>query len=56
MPDLAGLPMRVALSQIEGKGLIIKVSGTGRLVEQAPRSGAIIEKGDMCYLKFQSPS
>jgi cell division protein FtsI (penicillin-binding protein 3) len=56
MPDLAGLPMRVALSQIEGKGLIIKVSGTGRLVEQAPRAGAIIEKGDLCYLKFQSPS
>ena len=56
MPDLAGLPMRVALSRIEGKGLIIKVSGTGRLVEQAPRAGVIIEKGDLCYLKFQSPS
>jgi cell division protein FtsI (penicillin-binding protein 3) len=56
MPDLAGMPMRVALSRIEGKGLIIKVSGTGRLVEQAPRAGVIIEKGDLCYLKFQFPS
>jgi len=56
MPDLVGLPMRVALSRIEGKGLTIKVSGTGRLVEQAPRAGAVIEKGDLCYLKFQSPS
>jgi beta-lactam-binding protein with PASTA domain len=50
MPDLVGLPMRVALSQIEGKGLIIKVSGTGRLVEQAPRAGAIIE--GTCVIKL----
>ena len=56
MPDLTGLPMRRALSQIEGKGLIIKVSGNGRVIEQIPRAGAMIEKGDICYLKFQSPS
>ena len=56
MPDLTGLPMRSALSQIEGKGLIIKVSGNGRVIEQIPRAGAMIEKGDFCYLKFQSPS
>lgn len=56
MPDLAGLPMRSALSRIEGKGLIIKVSGNGRLVEQVPRAGAVIDKGEICYLKFESPS
>jgi hypothetical protein len=56
MPDLTGLPMRSALSRIEGKGLIIKVSGNGRVIEQIPRAGAMIEKGDICYLKFQSPS
>jgi cell division protein FtsI (penicillin-binding protein 3) len=56
MPDLSGLPMRSALRQIEGKGLIIRVSGTGRVIEQIPRAGALIEKGDICYLKFQSPS
>ena len=55
MPDLAGLSMRNALSRIEGKGLIIKVSGNGRVVEQTPRAGAVVEKGDICYLKFQSP-
>jgi beta-lactam-binding protein with PASTA domain len=48
--------MRSALSRIEGKGLIIKVSGNGRVIEQIPRAGAMIEKGDICYLKFQSPS
>jgi cell division protein FtsI (penicillin-binding protein 3) len=56
MPDLAGLPMRSALSRIEGRGLIIKVSGNGRLVEQVPRAGAVIDKGEICYLKFESPS
>ncbi len=54
MPDLTGLPMRKALSRIEGKGLIIKLSGNGRVVEQTPRPGTVIEKGDICYLKFQS--
>ena len=56
MPDLTGLSMRNALSRIEGKGLIIKVSGNGKVVEQTPRPGVVIEKGDICYLKFQSPS
>ncbi|MGQ9646772.1 MAG: penicillin-binding protein [Thermodesulfobacteriota bacterium] len=54
MPDLTGLPMRRALSRIEGKGLIIKFSGNGRVVEQTPKPGTVIEKGDICYLKFQS--
>lgn len=52
MPDLAGLPKRKALSRIEGKGLIVKVSGNGRVVEQTPKAGTVIEKGDICYLKF----
>lgn len=56
MPDLTGLPMRKALSRIEGKGLIIKVSGSGRLVEQVPKPGTLIDRGEICYLKFESPS
>jgi cell division protein FtsI (penicillin-binding protein 3) len=56
MPDLTGLSMRNALSRIEGKGLIIKVSGNGKVVEQIPKAGSVIEKGDICYLKFQFPS
>jgi cell division protein FtsI (penicillin-binding protein 3) len=55
MPDLTGLSMRNALSRMEGKGLIIKVSGNGKVVEQNPRPGMVVEKGDLCYLKFQSP-
>ena len=56
MPDLTGLSMRNALSRIEGKGLVIKVSGNGKVVEQVPRPGSVIEKGDICFLKFRSPS
>jgi cell division protein FtsI (penicillin-binding protein 3) len=56
MPDLTGLSMRNALSRMEGKGLIIKVSGNGKVVEQNPRPGTVVEKGDLCYLRFQSPS
>jgi cell division protein FtsI (penicillin-binding protein 3) len=56
MPDLTGLSMRSALSRIEGKGLIIKVSGNGRVVDQSPRPGTVIEKGDICFLKLQSSS
>jgi len=56
MPDLAGLSMRSALSRIEGRGLIIRVSGNGRLVEQVPRAGVVIDKGEICFLKFESPS
>jgi cell division protein FtsI (penicillin-binding protein 3) len=56
MPDLSGLSMRNALSRMEGRGLIIKVSGNGKVVEQAPRPGTVIERGDFCYLKFRSSS
>jgi len=56
MPDLTGLSMRNAMSRMEGKGLVIKVSGNGKVVEQVPRPGAVIEKGDICFLKFRSQS
>jgi cell division protein FtsI (penicillin-binding protein 3) len=56
MPDLTGLSMRNALSRVEGKGMVIKVSGNGKVVEQVPRPGTVIERGDICFLKFRSPS
>ena len=56
MPDLTGLSMRNALNRIEGKGLIIKISGNGKVAEQVPRPGTVIERGDICFIKFRSPS
>ncbi len=54
MPDLTGLSMRNALSRMEGKGLIIRINGNGKVVDQSPKPGSLIEKGDICYLKFSS--
>lgn len=56
MPDLTGFSMRDAMNRIDGKGLIIKISGIGRVVEQVPKPGMVIEKGDICYLRFRSTS
>ena len=56
MPDLTGLSMRNAMNRIEGTGLIIRISGNGKVVDQVPKPGAMIEKGDICYLRFQSSS
>lgn len=56
MPDLTGLSMRNAMNRIEGKGLIIKISGNGKVIEQTPRPGAVIERGDICFLKFEASS
>ncbi|MGD0915104.1 MAG: penicillin-binding transpeptidase domain-containing protein [Thermodesulfobacteriota bacterium] len=56
MPDLTGLSMRNALSHMEGRGLIIRLSGNGKVVDQTPRPGIVIEKGDICYLKLRSAS
>jgi cell division protein FtsI (penicillin-binding protein 3) len=56
MPDLMGLPVRSALTRIEGKGLIIKVSGKGKVVDQSPKPGTIVEKGEFCFLKLQPSS
>ena len=56
MPDLTGLSMRNALTCIEGRGLIIKVSGNGKVIEQVPRPGTVIERGDICFLKLRTPS
>jgi hypothetical protein len=42
------------MSRIEGRGMIVRVSGNGKVVDQTPKPGVVIEKGDICYLKFQS--
>ena len=56
MPDLTGLSMRMALSRVEGKGLVIRMTGSGKVVEQSPRPGMLMERGDVCYIKLQSSS
>ena len=53
MPDLTGLSMRSAMNRMEGKGLIVRITGNGKVVDQTPSPGTLIEKGDICYLRLQ---
>ncbi|NOY27740.1 MAG: transpeptidase family protein [Oligoflexia bacterium] len=45
-PDLAGLSMRDALVALEGAGLGLRVSGSGRVKSQNPMPGASLAPGD----------
>jgi len=54
MPDLRGLSMRAALNKVRALELMVAVSGSGKVVEQRPKSGAVVERGDACLLIFSS--
>jgi beta-lactam-binding protein with PASTA domain len=45
--------MRAALNKVKALQLPVKVSGTGRVVDQDPSPGTRVEKGDTCFLTFR---
>ncbi|HHE46577.1 MAG TPA: PASTA domain-containing protein, partial [Bacteroidetes bacterium] len=51
MPVLTGLSLRDAVKKAMDSGLMVKISGTGRVVRQTPVSGARIMVGETCSLK-----
>ena len=53
MHDLRGLSMRTALNKVKALQLPVKVSGTGRVVDQHPSPGTSVEKGETCFLTFR---
>lgn len=53
MPDLRGLSMRVALNRVRALQLPVRLSGTGRVVDQHPGPGTTVERGDVCFLTFR---
>ncbi len=53
MPDLRGLSIRTALNRLRTLELPVTVSGSGRVFNQSPRPGTIVEKGDTCFLIFR---
>jgi cell division protein FtsI (penicillin-binding protein 3) len=53
MPDLEGLSMRAALNKIRPLELLVAVSGSGRVVNQTPKPGTAVEKGDACFLTLK---
>jgi len=51
MPQLLGMPLRLAVEKLTGKGIKIKVTGSGSVVRQDPAGGSELKKNSMCVLE-----
>lgn len=56
MPDLRGKSMREVLDFASQMGLIIKVKGSGVVVDQSIEAGAVLKRGQRCVITFRGPS
>ena len=52
-PDLSGLSMRDALVTLEGAGLGLRISGSGRVIQQNPKAGRSLKPGDSVEVVLQ---
>ena len=52
MPDVHGMGARDAVFLIESRGLKVKISGRGKVVEQSIGPGQTVRKGMTCILKL----
>ncbi len=52
MPDLRGRSAREAAITAARRGLVVELSGSGRVIAQSPQPGAEIEPGNTCLLKL----
>jgi cell division protein FtsI (penicillin-binding protein 3) len=52
MPDLRGLSARDAIRSLMPLGLTPRIDGDGFVVEQSPRAGAELARGESCVLKL----
>jgi len=52
MPDLHGLSARDAIRALMQVGLTPRIDGDGLVVDQSPRAGAVLTRGDSCVLKL----
>ncbi len=52
MPDLLGESAREAAITAARRGLIVELKGSGRVVEQSPEPGALVEPGQNCVLRL----
>lgn len=56
MPDLRGLDIRSALATALASGLELSVQGKGRVVEQQPAPGALLDKTRVIHLLLKADS
>lgn len=54
MPDLVGFSLRKSLRLLQGSCFKVVVQGSGRVVSQIPKAGAMINRGDTCELLLGS--
>jgi cell division protein FtsI (penicillin-binding protein 3) len=52
MPDLTGLSARDAIRTLMQVGLTPRLDGDGFVIDQSPRAGAVLTRGDTCVLKL----
>jgi cell division protein FtsI (penicillin-binding protein 3) len=52
MPDLRGLSARDAVRTLMRIGLTPRIDGDGFVIEQSPRAGAVLARGDECVLRL----
>jgi cell division protein FtsI (penicillin-binding protein 3) len=52
MPDLLGLSARDAVRTLMQAGLTPRLEGDGFVIDQSPRAGAELSRGDSCVLKL----
>ncbi len=56
MPDFAGLSYRQVLQIMETTGINVKLSGSGRVIEQHPLPGKPIRYGSEVWVRFVTPT
>ncbi len=53
VPDLKGRSLKKAIDMINQIGLKIKIEGSGKVVSQNPRPGALLKPRDICLVKLK---
>ncbi len=52
LPDLSGLPVRDVLARLKGRGLNVKIRGSGVAASQEPAPGSAVTQGDTVTVLF----
>jgi len=53
VPDLTGLPTRIAIRHLHRLGLRVAQEGVGDIIQSAPRSGTLVSPGDTIRLRYR---
>jgi stage V sporulation protein D (sporulation-specific penicillin-binding protein) len=55
LPDLSGYSVSEVMQITASHGLKLKVSGSGRAIQQDPPAGTVVESGGHIRVKFARP-